>query len=49
MTRAAYKKQGRSDWIADVNAALPEYRGAYDVGNLDLIADMAGICMSDPS
>jgi len=49
MTKAAYKKDGRDGWVADVNAALPEYRGAYNVGNLDLIADMAGICMTDPT
>lgn len=49
MTKAAYRKQGRDGWVADVNAALPEFRTAYDTGNLDLIADMAGICMTNPA
>lgn len=49
MTKAAYKKQGRSDWAGDVQQSLTEYRNAYDVGNLDLIADMAGVCIADPT
>jgi hypothetical protein len=49
MTKAAYKKQGRSDWAGDVQQNLAEYRNAYDIGNLDLIADMAGVCIADPT
>jgi hypothetical protein len=49
MTKAAYKKQGRSDWAGDVQQSLTEYRNAYDLGNLDLIDDMAGVCIADPT
>lgn len=48
MTKAAYRKEGRSDWAEYLETHLAEYRTAYDTGNLDLIADMAGVCISDP-
>jgi len=48
MTRASYKRSGSGGIDKARDDAVTKFRKAYDLGQLDQIAEWAGICVTDP-